>query len=111
MGISIKNYPAERVQEHIDAIEQKIQCLKTERTDLKKKLEVLSEQTLNEEGIKRLCKVVARNIGHLTKNQWEVINKLLRLRITVFSKESVVVNVALPPILKTPDHETELSHL
>lgn len=111
LGMSIKDYPPERVQGHIDVVEHKIRCLKTERADLEKKLGVLREQTLNEEGIKRLCKVVARNIGRLTKNQWEVFNKLLRLRITVFGKESVVVNVALPPILETRDFETELSHL
>ena len=87
LGMSLKNYPQERVQEQIDKAEENIRRLKMERLDLEKRLRVLQEQRLNEEGIKRLCQIVAKNIDHLTKKQWEMLNKLLRLRITVFSKE------------------------
>lgn len=111
MGMSLRNYPQERVQEQIDKAEENLQRINLEKIDLVKRLKMLKEQRLNEEGIKRFCQIVARNINQLTKNQWGIINKLLRLRITVFSKELVTVNVALPPVIDMKDSEIEFSCL
>lgn len=111
LGMSIRNYPQERVQEQIDKAEQHMQRLKIERIDLEKRLMILKQQGLNEEGIRRLCQIVAKSIDQLTKNQWEMLNKLLRLRLTVFSRELVTVNVALPPLTDMEDSEIEFSRL
>jgi len=111
MGMTLKNYPQERVQEEIDRAEENIQRLKAGKVDLEKRLRTLREQKLNEEGIKRLCQSMAKNIDSFTKNQWEVLNKLLKLRVTVYSKELVTVNVALPPVRDTRDTQIEFSRL
>ncbi len=101
MGMTLKNYPQERVQEEIDKAEEKIQHLEAEKADLGKRLNTLREQRLDEEGIRRLCQLLAKNIDRLTKNQWEMLNKRLKLKVTVYSKELTTVNVALPPIRDT----------
>ena len=85
--------------------------LEMEKADLDNRLSMLREQKLNEEGIMRLCQLLAKNIDRLTKNQWEVLNKLLKLKITVYSKELAIVNVALPPVSDTRDAQIEFSRL
>ena len=110
-GVTLRNYPQERVQEEINKAEENIQRIKMEKVDLEKRLKTLREQKLNEEGIERLCQSMARNIDNFTKNQWEVLNKLLKLKITVYSKELVAVNVALPPVRDTKDIQIEFSRL
>lgn len=111
LGMMLKNYPQERVQGEIDKAEEKIQHLEAEKANLDKRLSTLREQKLNEEGIRRLCQLLAKNIDSFTKNQWEVLNKLLKLRITVYSKELIAVNVALPPVRDTRDTQVEFSRL
>ena len=111
MGMMLKNYPQERVQEEIDKAEETIHRLEMEKADLDNRLSMLREQKLNEEGIMRLCQLLAKNIDRLTKNQWEVLNKLLKLKITVYSKELAIVNVALPPVSDTRDAQIEFSRL
>jgi len=49
--------------------------------------------------------------NNFTKNQWEMLNKLLKLRVTVHSNELVIVNVALPPVRDTRDTQIEFSRL
>ncbi len=49
-----------------------------------------------------------KNIDSLTKNQWEVLLKLLKLRIIVHNKRLVTANLALPPIR---DGQIEFSRL
>lgn len=101
MGMTLIDYPQERVQDEIDKAEKNIQQIKMEKAKLENRLNTLREQTLNEEGIKRLCQSIAGNIDNLTKNQWEMLNKLLNLRLTVYSKELITVNMALPPVRDT----------
>ena len=111
MGMTLTNYPQERVQKEIDKAEENIQRLKVGKVDLENRLMTLREQKLNEEGIKRLCQSITRNIDNFTKNQWEILNKLLKLRVTVCSKELVTVNVALPPVRDTRNTQIEFSQL
>jgi len=111
MGMTLTDYPQERVQKEIDKAEENIQHLKVGKVDLENRLRTLREHKLNEEGIKRLCQSISRNIDNFTKNQWEVLNKLLKLRVTVYSKELVTVNVALPPVRDTVDAQIEFSRL
>jgi hypothetical protein len=111
MGMMLKNYPQDRVQEEIDKAEEKIQHLEVEKTNLGNRLSTLTERRLDEEGIRRLCQLLAKNIDHLTKNQWEVLNKLLKLKVKVYSKELVIVNVDLPPVRDTRDTQIEFSRL
>jgi len=111
MGMTLKNYPQERVQEEINKAEEDILRLQAEKGDLEKRLRTFREQTLNEEGTKRLCQLMAKNIDSFTKNQWEVLNKLLKLRVTVYNKELVTVNVALPPVRNVGDTQIEFSRL
>jgi hypothetical protein len=107
-GISIRNYPQERVQKQIDEADVKIRHLKAERSELEKRLRTLKEQRLNEEGIRRLCRIVAKNIDDLTKEQWEMLNQMMKLKVIVYGKDLVTVNVALPPVR---DSEIEFSRL
>ncbi len=67
------------------------------------------QQILNEEGIRRFCLLAANNLDNLTKDQWEMLLGLLKLRVTVRSKELITVNVALPPVKDAT--EIELSRL
>ena len=68
-----------------------------------------SKQILNEEGIKRFCQLVGRNIEALSKKQWEVLNRMLRLKVIISSQDLINVNVALPPV--RDDTEIELTRL
>ena len=98
LGISLENYPQEKVQDEINRAEANIQRLKAEKLQLEKNLKTLREQALNEEGVKRFCQLVGRNIETLTKKQWEVLNKMLKLKVTVSSQDIITVSVALPPV-------------
>ena len=71
---------------------------------------MLKERIADEEGVKRFCRIVAENISNLTKNQWQVLFKLLKLKISVVSKELITVSVALPPIRET-ETENDLNRL
>jgi len=108
MGILITNYPMERVQAEIDKSEARIQRLKAERIELEKRRDALKERRLNAEGITRFCQLVARNIDNLTKNQWQNLNRLLKLKIIVYSTNLVKVHLALPPVRES---EIEFSRL
>ena len=101
-------YPQERVQEEINKAEGNIQRLKAEKLQLEKNLKTLREQALNEEGVKRFCQLVGKNIETLSKKQWEVLNKMLKLKVTVSSQDLINVSVALPPVR---DSEIEFSRL
>jgi len=62
---------------------------------------MLRQRRLDKEGITRFCRLVADNIDNLTKLQWEMLLKIMRLRITVYTKDLITVSVALPPISET----------
>jgi DNA invertase Pin-like site-specific DNA recombinase len=96
LGISLENYSQEKVQEEINKAEAQIQRLEAEKADFEKQRRTLQEQVLNEEGIKRFCQLVGKNIETLSKKQWEVLNKMLRLKVTVSSQDIITVSVALP---------------
>lgn len=96
--MTLKNYPAGRVQEQIDKAEADIQRLKADRSLLDNQLSTLKEQQLNEEGIRRLCQLVAGNLAKLSKNQWGIVLKRLGLRVIIHSRDDITVKVALPPI-------------
>jgi hypothetical protein len=97
------------VQEQIDRAEEKIQRLQAEKAELERRLATVRQQILNEEGIRRFCRLAANNLDNLTKDQWEMLLRLLKLRVTVRSKELITVNVALPPVKDAA--EIELSRL
>ncbi|MFC2006237.1 recombinase family protein [Chloroflexota bacterium] len=111
MGMTLKDYPTERVQQEIDKSEENIQSLKVVKGNLENRLRTLREQKLNEDGLKRLCQSVARNIDSFTKDQWEMLNRSLKLKLTVYNKRLVTVNVALPPIRDTNDMQIEFNRL
>lgn len=71
----------------------------------------LREQKLNEEGIKRLYQSLAKKIDNFTKNQWEILNKLPKLRLTVYNNRLVTMGVALPPIRDTSNTQIKFSRL
>ena len=98
LGVTLKNYPMERVQQKIDKAEADIQRLNDEKSLLEKQLSALKEQQLNDEGIRRLCQLVEGNLANLTKEQWGLLLKRLGLRVIIHSKDEITVRVALPPI-------------
>ncbi|MFC2059649.1 recombinase family protein [Chloroflexota bacterium] len=98
MGMEVRNYPPQRVQEQIDRAEEKIHHLQAEKAELGRRLATVKQRTLNEEGIKRFCQLVANNLDNLTKGQWEMLLRLMKLRVTVRSKKAIAVTVALPPV-------------
>lgn len=100
MGMTIKNYSQESVQKHIDYAEGEIQRLKAEKADLKRRLDTIKQRILNEEGVRQFCRLAANNLDNLTKDQWEMLLRLLKLRVNVHSRDDVTVKVALPPVVK-----------
>lgn len=98
MGMMLKNYPTEKVQQHIDEAQGHIERLGIEKASLEKQLATLRERTLNIEGIRRLIEIIAGNIEKFTKEQWQRLNEMLKLKVTVYSSNFYVVNVALPPV-------------
>jgi len=110
MGMHIRNYPQEKVQEQIDQAEGKIQTLQAEKAELSRRLATVRQQILNEEGIRRFCRLAANNLDNLTKDEWQTLLRFLRLRVTVHTKEMITVNIALPPVVKDTT-EIELSRL
>ena len=109
MGMEVRHYPPERVQEQIDRAEEKIQRLQVEKAELERRLATVRQQILNEEGIRRFCRLAANNLDNLTKDQWEMLLGLLKLRVTVRSKELITVNVALPPVKDAAEIESSRS--
>lgn len=108
MGMTLTNYPKERVQEHIDEAERQIQHLDQQKVDLNKRLAVIKERTLNEEGIRRLCRLISDNINNLSKKRWQLLLQMLKLKIVVKNRELANVKVALPPLI---NEEIQFSHL
>ncbi len=109
MGMELHNYPPQKVQEQIDRAEEKIQTLEAEKADLDRRLATVKQRILNEEGIKRFCRLAASNLDNLTKDHWEMLLRLLKLHVTVHSKELITVNVALPPVKNTAEIELSRS--
>jgi DNA invertase Pin-like site-specific DNA recombinase len=110
MGMMLNHYSLDKVQEQIDEADKNMQRLNMEKSKLENKLQKLKEQRLDEEGLKRFCQLVKDNIDKLTKNQWQLLNELINLRITVFSRELIIVDASLPTVPKT-NSEIEFSHL
>jgi hypothetical protein len=109
MGMELRSYPLDRVQEQIDLAEGKILTLQAEKTELERRLSTVRQRALNEEGVRRFCRLIANSLDSFTKDQWEVLLCLLKLRVTVRSKDLITVNVALPPVRDAA--EIELSRL
>ena len=101
LGMSLRNYPMERVQEQVDKAEANIHRLKAEKSVLENQLSTIKEQRMNEEGIRRLCRLVAGNLANLSKTQWQMLLKRLGLKVIIHSKDDITVRVALPPIRKS----------
>jgi DNA invertase Pin-like site-specific DNA recombinase len=109
MGMVLRNYSPERVQKEIDSAEGKIQTLKAEKADVERRLTTVRQRILNEEGIRRFCQLAANNLDNLSKDQWEMLLRLMKLQVTVHSKYDIKVSVALPPVKDAA--EIELSRL
>lgn len=109
MGMEIANYSKDKVQEQIDREDEKIRRLTVEKADLEMQLATVKQQRLNEEGIRQFCRLAAKNLDKLSKDQWQMLNNLLKLRVTVYNKELMTVRIALPPVRDTA--EIELSRL
>jgi hypothetical protein len=101
LGLSLRNYPRERVQEQIDKAEANVKRLTAEKSALDNQLATVRERRMNEEGIRRLCHLVAGNLARLSKSQWETLLKRLGLKVIINGKEDITVKVALPPIKET----------
>jgi hypothetical protein len=110
MGMHIRNYPQDKVQEQIDQAEGKIQAFQTEKVELERRLATVRQRILNEEGIRRFCRLAAKNLDNLTKDQWQMLLAFLRLHVIVHGKELVTVKVGLPPVVRD-SAEIELSRL
>lgn len=104
----VTNYPEAKLAKRIDEIRKAKAKAINDKERLEARLRVVRQQILDEEGIKRFCRLARKNIDSLTKNQWHVFLKLLRLRIIVYHKKLVRVNLALPAI---KDTEIEFSRL
>jgi len=100
MGMTLKNYPPERVQEEINKAEEQIRRLKDDKADLEKRIAALKEQTLNEEGIRRLCRFVGNNLQNLSKEQWQMLLQMLKFKVVIENREQASATVALPPLRK-----------
>ena len=59
MGMMLKNYSTEKVQQHIDEAQGHTERLAIEKASLEKQLATLREQGLNIEGIRRLIEIIA----------------------------------------------------
>lgn len=101
MGLTLKNYPMEKVQAEIDRAEGQIQRLKAEKADLERQLSDLRERRVNLEGIRRFCQVVAKRVDNLSNEEWEALLKMLKLQITIHTKDYMTVKVALPSVKDT----------
>ena len=110
MGIMLNNYSIDRVQEQINKADKNLQQLYTEKNNLENKLQKLKEQVLNEDGLRRFCYVVKNNIDKLTKNQWQLLNELIKLRIIVYSRELITVEACLPTAPMTSS-KVKFNHL
>jgi len=105
-------YPENRFKKREQEIINAIDKAQKEKAQIERELTILKQKRLDEEGIARFCQLAAKNIDNLTKQQWEILLKLLRLRITVHARDLIKVDVALPPIRdKVRDKEIELSRL
>jgi DNA invertase Pin-like site-specific DNA recombinase len=98
LGIELKGYPTEKVQAEIDKAEGKIQKLNLEKSELQRQLQIARQQTLDEEGIRRLCREVQGNLEGLDKDGWLKLNKRIGLVVTIHSKDDIFVKVSLPPV-------------
>ncbi|MFC1938352.1 recombinase family protein [Chloroflexota bacterium] len=92
------DYPKDRFKkrelEIIDALDK----AKAERERTEHELDVLKQRRIDHDGIMRFCRLVAQNVDYLTKQQWEMLLKVMRLKITVYSKKAIAVSIALPPV-------------
>lgn len=96
MGMILRNYPPEKVQEQINKADEQIHRLQKEKANLEKKLDKYNTQMLDDEGLRRFCRLANENIDKLDNNQWQMLNDLISLRITVYSKELILVDADLP---------------
>jgi len=105
LGIELKGYPAEKVQAEIDKAEEKIRKLKLEKAELQRQLQIVRQQILDEEGIRRLCREVQGNLESLDKDGWLKLNKRIGLVVTIHGKDDIVVKVSLPPMREQVENE------
>jgi len=101
LGVKLKGYPWEKVQEAIDRAEAKVQKLDAEMRGLERQEQLVRQRIFDEEGIRRLCQQVSGNLKNLDGNEWLMLNRQLRLEVTFLSKDAVSVKVSLPPVRET----------
>jgi len=107
----ITNYPEAKLQQRLKEINEARTKAMKQKEEITNQLTVLKEKMIDEEGITRFCQLVASNINNLNKQQWEMLLKILKLKITVYGKDLITVNVALPPILAEVESKNEFSRL
>jgi len=99
------DYPMDRFKKREQEITDALDKANKEKAQVEQELSTLRQRKLDEEGIVRFCRLVATNLKNLTKPQWQMMLEMLKLKITIYDKDMITINVALPAVREETKNE------
>lgn len=97
LHLYLPNYPVEKLDEELRRIAEQHQRLECEKSNLERRLTELRQAIVDEEGLRRFCKVATRNLDALNDNQWRILLETMRLRVLV-EDGGITVKIAVPSV-------------
>ena len=96
LHLHLPNYPVEKLDEELRRIAEQHQRLECEKSNLERRLTELRQAIVDEEGLRRFCKVATRNLDALNDSQWRIILETM-LRVLV-EDGGITVKIAVPSV-------------
>ncbi|MDP3062254.1 MAG: recombinase family protein, partial [Chloroflexota bacterium] len=91
-----QSYTEEQYLADDKEMERRQESVARDLEDVRSQISRLKFAALEEDGIRRFCKLAAQNLDSLDDDQWRVLLERMRVRVVVPPGEPVIVQVALP---------------
>lgn len=97
LHLYLPNYPVEKLDDELRRIAEQYQRLECEKSNLERRLTELRQAVVDEEALRRFCKIATRNLDALDDSQWRILLETMKLRVLV-EDGRITVKIAVPSV-------------
>jgi DNA-directed RNA polymerase subunit N (RpoN/RPB10) len=91
----LPDYSEEKVKDEVSRIVEQRRQLEGEESGLENQLQELRQAVVDEEGLRRFCEIVNRNLDGLNDDQWRILLETMKVKVLV-NDAGVTVRMAVP---------------
>lgn len=97
LHLYLPNYSVDKLDEELRRIAEQRRQLEYEVSSLERQLAELRQAMVDEEGLRRFCKIASRNLDVLDDSQWRILLEIMRLRVFVDGGR-ITIKIAVPSV-------------